>query len=137
MENCVTYPLKKSIGEYTSIRISVEYCKGRMVGISDIIKGRGIYVFVRPIKKTKYPVDYALFGTEKELGMRVYIKKLNRNNKKMISEIFEKINQKETIAKIVDLYENERYSEIEDIIFSKTGCNRVVEEFNDDFVLEF
>lgn len=137
MKNCVELPLKNSIGKYKSIRISLEYCKGRMVGISDVVKGRGIYVFIRPIKKTKYPIDYALFGTKKEIGLSIFLKKLNRKNEKLISEIFDKINHENILKQIIDLYENENYSEIENVIFSETECERVVEKIESDFVIEF
>lgn len=124
MKNCVELPLKNSIGKYKSIRISLEYCKGRMVGISDIVKGRGIYVFIRPIKKTKYLIDYAIYGSKKEIGMSIFLKKLNRKNEKILKQI-------------IDLYENENYDEIENLIFSETECERVVENIKSDFVIEF
>ena len=137
MKNCVEVPLKNSIGKYKSIRISLEYCKGRMVGISDVVKGRGIYVFIRPIKKTKYPIDYALFGTKKEMGLSIFLKKLNRRNTKLISELFDKINHENILKQIIDLYENENYDKIEKLVLSVTECEHVVENIRNDFSIEF
>lgn len=108
-----------------------------MVGISDVVKGRGIYVFIRPIKKTKYLIDYAIYGNKKEIGMSIFLKKLNRKSEKLISELFEKINHEKILKQIIYLYENENYDEIEKLVLSVTECEHVIKNIRNDFSIEF
>ena len=111
----------KPIKDLTELKISVDYEKGGMNYFTGDNNKRGIYVYFTPIERTKYGFKTVILGDKKECGFKTCVKECGRKNTKAMSEIFQKINQKELLENITKLFEEEKFSDIVKLIIEKVN----------------
>lgn len=112
MENELYSKFSSPIGTLNELKVSVDYQKGGMNYFNGDMEMGGIYVYLTPTERTKYGFRTIISGNTKEMGFKIFVRPLGRKSQKAITEVFNKINQKELIENVTKLFEQERYADI-------------------------
>ncbi len=112
MEREVFVKFQNPIKNLNELKVSVDYQKGGMNYFNGNMEQSGIYVYLTPTERTKYGFRTIISGNKKEMGFKIFIRPLSRKSQKAITEVFNKINQKELIENVTKYFEQERYADI-------------------------
>lgn len=110
--------LKNPIGRenYNELRVSVSYQKPQINYFNGRNEGGGIYVYIKPIKRTHGIISCTMLSTSTlENGFKIRAVEMSRNNKKKVEHFGDLITDK-VLETIREYYEAQTFSKIAELI---------------------
>ena len=101
-----------SSNNYNELSISFDYQKERINYVNGSFEKSGLYVYIKPIKRTNGIVSCTfLSASQRQNGFKIKVLEMNRNNRKKI-EKYSQLFTDEHLSTIGNLYDNNKFSDI-------------------------
>lgn len=114
MENVMYLKLETAIGynNLDELCVRVGYEKGGYNYFNGNTTQRGIYVYIKPVRRTNGIETTVMLGATYSSGFKALVKAVARKNQKNENLIFEKLEKGLQKSELVKLYHAQRYDEI-------------------------
>lgn len=101
-----------SSNNYNELSISFDYQKERINYVNGSFEKSGLYVYIKPIKRTNGIVSCTfLSASQRENGFKIKVLEMSRNNRKKI-EKYSQLFTDEHLSTIGNLYDKNKFSDI-------------------------